>query len=223
MSGIPDLAGRMTPWLERAWLQRYLDGALDPAEVAAFEAYLLDKPHLLAHVEADNQLRAAIAVDPGLLLDVRGTDSGPGPGVQEPRESYRVPVAWASMAAGLVLGVGLAWFGLARFADPEVGVAIPPRVVYDTLRGELSAPREEAGDPSSPIRLYELPLPAGATVVAAEAVHHGHSVRLPVAAPSADGYLTYALPASWRGEGELRIDIAFAGERGGATRLAFSL
>lgn len=143
--------------------------------------------------------------------------------MRESPERYRLPVAWASLAAGLLLGVGLAWFGLSRFVDAGAGVAVPPRIIYDTLRGELTAPREEAGDPSSPIRLYELPLPAGATVVAAEVVHRGHSVRLPVTVPSADGYLTYALPASWRGQGELRIDIAFAGQHGDATRLEFSL
>lgn len=62
----------MTPWLEQAWLRRYLDGGLDPGEVEAFEIYLLDKPCLLADVEADNQLRAAIAADPGLLRGCSG-------------------------------------------------------------------------------------------------------------------------------------------------------
>lgn len=211
----------MSPWLEHAWLQRYLDGDLEPREVEAFETYLLGRPHLVAEVEADNQLRAAIAADPALLLEVRGTDAPPA--VREPRPGYRLPKAWMSLAAGLVLGVGVAGLGLPGFVGSGSGVLVPPRIIYDTLRGELSAPREEPGDPSSPIRLYELPLPAGATIVAAEAVQRGRHIDLPVATPAADGYLTYGLPASWRGQGELNIDITFADGRSAGARLIFPL
>ncbi len=218
---VTGLGASLPHWLERAWMQRYLDGELTPDELAAFEAYLLDRPHLVAELEADNLLRDAIAANPAFLLEARGTDVLPGakgPGENEPRNSYRLPVAWLSMAAGLVLGVGLAWLG-----SSNPGPVVPPRIIYDTLRGELAAPREEPGDSHSPIRLYELPVPPGATIVAAGAVREGNHVRLPQASPSADGYVTYALPSTWRGQGELHLDIAFADGRGSGSRLVFPL
>lgn len=220
MTGLIDLGGKLPPWLERAWLQRYLDRELTLAEVEAFEVYLLDKPHLVAEVEADTQLRAAVATDPGLLRGVRGTDTPPA--VQESGSAYRSPAVWASMAAGVLLGVGAAWVGFNQRTD-RVGVSAPPRVVFDTLRGELSAPREDKGDPSSPIRLYELPLPPGARLVAAEVLREGDSVPLPLADASVDGYLTYALPSSWRHSGELHLDIVFGGDVDRSARLTFPL
>ena len=73
------------------------------------------------------------------------------------------------------------------------------------------------------MRLYELPVPAGARVVAAEAVHGGESTSLPVVAPAADGYLTYLVPASWRGQGELHVDIRFSDGQAAGARLTFPL
>lgn len=220
MTGFVDLGGQLPPWLERAWLQRYLDRELTRAEVASFEIYLLDKPHLVAEVEADSLLRAAVASDPALLRGVRGTDTPVA--VKELSSVYRSPAVWTSMAAGVLLGVGTAWVGFNQGAE-GIGVSAPPRVVFDTLRGELSAPREDKGDPSSPIRLYELPLPSGARLVAAEALPEGRSVPLPLADVSVDGYLTYALPSSWRHKGELRLDIEFVDGVDRRARLTFPL
>ena len=221
MTGIPESGGQMPPWLEQAWLQRYLDRELTADEAGAFEAYLLDKPALVAALEADNTLRATISADPALLLDARGTDAPLA--VREPRPRYRLPGAWLSLAAGLLLGVGLAWLGFTHFAGAGADVLAPPRIIFDTLRGELAAPREEAGDPASPIRLYEVPLPAGARIVAAQAVHAGRQVGLPMATPGTDGYLTYALPASWRGQGELHIDVTVGDSQDASLRLTFPL
>lgn len=58
---LPDPGARMTPWLEAAWLQRYLERRLDAEEAAWFEAYLMDKPELIDRLEADSDLRDGLA------------------------------------------------------------------------------------------------------------------------------------------------------------------
>lgn len=221
MTGISELSADLPHWLEHAWLERYLDGELEAHEEEAFEAYLLDKPHLIAKLDADNLLRAAIAEDAGALKDVRVSDVSSG--VRETRRSHQGPTVWLALAAGLVFGVGLSWLGSPYLGDIHAGTHAPSRIVFDTLRGELSAPREEAGDPAAPVRVYELPLPPGANVVSAQAVHDGRATPLPPASPSTDGYLTYLVPASWRGRGEFRIEIDFADGRTAGTRLTFPL
>lgn len=65
-----DPAMPLAPWLEQIWLDRYLDRELDPGALAAFETYLLTRPHLIAALEADNALRdlmhRAAASPPGV-------------------------------------------------------------------------------------------------------------------------------------------------------------
>ena len=51
--------GPMARWLEDIWLSRYLDRQLDDGEQSWFEAYMLDKPHILHLVDADSRLRDA--------------------------------------------------------------------------------------------------------------------------------------------------------------------
>jgi hypothetical protein len=55
---LTDPATPLAPWLEQIWLDRYLDRELDEGAHAAFETYLLTRPHLIAALEADNALRA---------------------------------------------------------------------------------------------------------------------------------------------------------------------
>src|SRR5512144_1617402 len=51
---------RMTPWLEQAWMERYLERQLADDELEWFEAYLLDKPHLLDRWSTDLALRDGV-------------------------------------------------------------------------------------------------------------------------------------------------------------------
>lgn len=44
---------------ESLLLARYLDREMDAAETAAFESYAIDKPHLLASIDADTMLGIA--------------------------------------------------------------------------------------------------------------------------------------------------------------------
>jgi anti-sigma factor RsiW len=64
---------RIVAWMETAWLVRYLDRELSDDEAVAFEAYVLDKPELLAQIEADTNLRDtlrnAALNTPGDVLD----------------------------------------------------------------------------------------------------------------------------------------------------------
>lgn len=178
---------RMTAWLEQVWTVRYLDRQLTGEEATWFEAYALDKPDLLAMIEADTRLRDALAADASMRHKDRSIDresrqggaTGDAPrGVgeatpiahaqesPEARASRNRPApAWLAMAATLVLGLGLGWVGTRssapRNAVPRL-VASPTRIIYDTMRGEPTAPRVEHADSNSPYVLVELAVPPGA-------------------------------------------------------------
>lgn len=49
----------MAPWLEQAWMERYLNRELTEDESDWFEAYLLDRPSLLPHLMSDRLLAEA--------------------------------------------------------------------------------------------------------------------------------------------------------------------
>ena len=135
---------RMTAWLEQAWMVRYLDRQLASEEADWFEAYALDKPELLAMIEADTRLRDALASDASIRHMERSVDRGgrqggatgdTPSGVREPTPlayardnaevraqekvlfaaSGRAP-AWLVMAATLVLGLGLGFVGTRSLA-----------------------------------------------------------------------------------------------------------
>jgi len=179
---------RMKSWLESAWLARYLDRQLSSEETTWFESYALDKPELLAAIEADTGLRDALASDstPLRVRDAAGgyavaaradlgaaqvqpagtDDESPvmiGPG--RAGSSRSAPVAWMGLAASLLIGLGTGWFGNATLAPRDVApalVANPTRIIFDTLRGEVSAPRIEHADSASPFVLVEVAVPPGA-------------------------------------------------------------
>jgi hypothetical protein len=96
---LPDPGARMTPWLEAAWLQRYLERRLDAEETAWFEAYLMDKPELVDRLEADSDLRD------GLAEASRGAAAATGRGVpaaQAVAAGVEAAVDTGTVAAGSV-------------------------------------------------------------------------------------------------------------------------
>ena len=163
---------RMTAWLEQAWMVRYLDRQLAGEEATWFEAYALDKPELLAMIEADTRLRDALATDASMWHMERSVDregrqggaTGEAPhGVSEPAPleyarsksdvqpdsthvrpaRRRGAPAWLAMAATLVLGVGLGWVGTRSFAP----VGATPEFVASPTRIIYDTMR---GEPTPP-------------------------------------------------------------------------
>jgi hypothetical protein len=241
----------MAPWLEQAWLMRYLDRQLGADEQAWFEGYLLDKPELLDQVEADTALRDAVAAQQG-AQHAPGSDSPAalhqgsnagsiaadgetGSGADIDPLSGRAPASdaatstvastdraprrhrrgtrggWLALAASFVGGIGLAALGMSLLDDGSAGlVANPPRIIFDTLRGELTQPRVEPGDPASPIVLVEFPVPPGTSISEVRVLNGNMETSIRVPTSSTDGYATIAVPSQWRGSARLRISFASA-------------
>ncbi|QBB71269.1 hypothetical protein ELE36_13400 [Pseudolysobacter antarcticus] len=163
---------RIVAWMENAWLVRYLDRQLSDDEVAAFEAYVLDKPELLTLIEADTNLRDALSDaalnTPGDVLDQHAASDARAyvTDIQQPLPSmstsaHGIRPAWVSIAASLLLGLGMGWIG-ERVWSPDHSQALianPTRIIYDTLRGEASPPRIEHADSNSNYVLVEIAVP----------------------------------------------------------------
>jgi hypothetical protein len=193
----------MAAWLEDAWLGRYLDRLLSDDEMAWFEQYVLDKPRLLALIEADTQLRRALAAagSTAAITAVQPTDApderdGAGDAGRSGFRPQRVALArrqgalrWVALAATLVAGVGIGRLAM-RYEPPPV-IANPTHVVFDTMRGAATAPRIERGTPGSEYLVIEVAVPAGAGNVALQL--DGGSVPL---APGADGFVRFLLRKS---------------------------
>ncbi|HET7064178.1 MAG TPA: hypothetical protein VFI49_07845 [Rudaea sp.] len=162
---------RMTAWLEQAWMVRYLDHQLASEEANWFEAYALDKPELLAMIEADTRLRDALAADASMRHMERSVDrggrqggaTGDAPsGVSEPTPlayardkaevraqarvrftaNGRAPV-WLAMAATLVLGLGVGFVGTRSLAPDNAA----PELVASPTRIIYDTMR---GEPTPP-------------------------------------------------------------------------
>lgn len=163
---------RLADWLEQAWLARYLDRQLSEAEEEWFEAYVLDKPQLVAALDADSDLRDGMVLVVARTGSARAVDAKPSdaapPGVQssEPdsvvplspsRRSTRPPwLAWA-MAASVSLGVGWLLGQAGRESMPDV-MGSPTRIFYDVTRSESAEPIVFQGSPDSPWVLLEVGL-----------------------------------------------------------------
>ena len=203
------MTGTMPPWLEQAWLDRYLERGLDEDESAWFEAYVLDKPKLLAQIEADTDLRdAAVVAD---WPPAKSVVTGATAIVPERRERRggRHLRPWWALAAGLVAGVALTLLLPSSQGGLGIGaseVLQPPRLIYDAWRGAGYQLREEAGDADSPLVLVEVALPAGLQPRQVQVEIEGIGMRsLDSVRVSADGFLSYLLPSPWLGRSRLHI------------------
>ncbi len=151
---------RMSAWLERAWLQNYLERGLDDEESAWFEAYVLDKPELLQAIETDTDLRDGLAVVAAeqSSFATAGVDSRP--------RSSSMP-RWLALAAMLVVGIGVGLFVPRTATDPGMPLtANPARVVYDTMRGTAAEPQfERAALQAADVLLVEVAVPPAASEI----------------------------------------------------------
>jgi hypothetical protein len=224
----PDRPTTMAPWLERAWLMRYLDRQLGSDEQAWFEGYLLDKPELLDQLEADTALRDAVGAQPAACSQgaagdrttvAEGSAQGQtyaGPHALGPdqasaeilarRQAQSQPVGdlggrWLALAAGLVAGIGLMWIGTTLDQDGGAALVVnPPRIIFDTLRGQLTDPRVEPGDPASPVMVVEVPVPPGASAASARLQGPETGVDIGPVSISPDGFALLIVPADAVGE-----------------------
>jgi hypothetical protein len=182
---------RMTAWLEQEWLVRYLDRRLASEEASWFEAYVLDKPELLATIEADTRWRDALAVDastrhtdrsvarggrpggataaaaPGDTGQDAGSDAAELGAMHDALPARRRPLRGLSalpLAACLLFGVSLGAVGTRTLWAPQIPAVIgsPTRVVFDTMRGAPEPPRVEHPDSTAAYLLVEVAVPTGA-------------------------------------------------------------
>jgi hypothetical protein len=192
----------MSGWLEQAWLARYLDRQLTGEETAWFEAYVLDKPELLDVIDADTRLRDALAADRLALGsgDVSVTSSSQtsstvSSSFPRKRESSAFSVhkvrrpTWLALAASVLLGLGVGSIGMRSFTTDRSAdvVASPTRIIYDTMRGEATAPRVEHADGHSPYVLVEVAVPPGAENITLKVVGMADQALT----PSPDGFVSF--------------------------------
>jgi len=155
---------RMAAWLESAWLARYLERQLSGEELAWFEAYLLDKPELLAMVEADNSLKDAVA------FEAAGEHSGAQQTSSrvsvDPSKHYITNRGLAAAAAVFVVGLGIGWsISLHRTEAFPASIPDPTRIVYDTMRGTEGVQLVERPRSHTPYVLVEVALPVTARAI----------------------------------------------------------
>lgn len=171
---------RMTPWLEQAWMERYLERQLADDELEWFETYLLDKPHLLDRWSTDLALRDGVD-----LLNRQGRSAGASSGSSESpasmepappspvphhravsprRRQWHAPALAASIA--IAFGSGFLLNGAFRPGGEDALIADPTRVVIDASRGSGPGQNVENGASTSEFVLIDALVPPEATYVA---------------------------------------------------------
>lgn len=177
-------------WLESAWLEQYLSHSLSDEETEWFEAYMLDKPHLITEIEADTTLRD------GLVLSreqVSIANAGTQDTVQlKPSTGHDhrrwLPMAWA---ASIFVACGLGWTFSEQPGDVQMElVSSPTRWVFDSMRGVNSQPLIHPGNPESRYLLIEVGMPPDAEQIQLH-IADETSVSLVL---SPDSFVSFLLP-----------------------------
>lgn len=206
----------MARWLEEVWLSRYLDRELKDDEQAWFEAYMLDKPYILEQVDADTRLRDGLA---------QATDVSKRIGSAQPaRSSAAAGTAQRSpglaIAASLLLGLSIgALIPGMRGGGTDI-VASPPRIVFDTLRGESTATLSEPGGAGSKLLIVDIATSLDSPILAANAWIDGKQTALPTPVVSSDGFITFVVPADWQRRARIELEM---GIRPNSSKVSFQL
>jgi hypothetical protein len=189
----------MPAWLDSAWLARYLERELSVEETAWFEGYVLDKPELLAMIEADTHLRDALAIAPAASnaasIEPASTaaesmdETGTWPRSSERQRARGGLPRWMALAASAVLGLGIGWLSERALTVDREGPAIlanPTHVVFDTLRGGPDAPQVEQSNGNSPYVLIDVAMPTGAQAITLNDGSHTTALSA-----TADGFVSF--------------------------------
>lgn len=147
----------MPAWLEGVWMQRYLDRELSESETNWFEAYCVDRDHLLAMIEADLALRDVLAANAG-ALDAKSVQSTLQP--RRGRPSRMTAAMAASLLVGALGGVVMGpW--VASNAENEITPNVT-RLMFDTLRGSEAEARVDHANSGSAFVLLDVAVPSDA-------------------------------------------------------------
>lgn len=197
----------MPSWLENVWLERYLNRELNRDEVAAFEAYMLDKAHLLDRLEEDLGLAESLhANDRSTLID-RPSEASPEPAngaIKADGGRWRFALA---QAACLMLAVGSGYWLAGSKTTRDLPSSSPPRIVFDAMRGVSSVSLSEPGRADSEIFIVEVAVPTGSKLLHATAIRAEKSESLPLPLISREGFVTFVFPKSWKDA--LQLEITF--------------
>ena len=167
----------ISSWLEDAWLERYLDRELTAEETAWFEAYMLDKPRLVAAIGADTALRDGLHAwhaqerpDTGEMAgaDARSATQTVTPDQRPATQARGFPTL--SMVAAILIAAALGASAVRWMATRETSapaIVSPNRIVFDSLRGSASATVVDRRRDSSAPLLIDIAVPTHATAVVA--------------------------------------------------------
>lgn len=205
---------RMAPWLEQAWMERYLGRELADDERAWFETYLLDKPHLLDRWATDLDLRDGIdlAEQQAGAARVGVVATPPMPitrGHVRParRRLWHAPALAASVA--VAFGTGFLANGLFRAERSDTLIADPTRIVFDVSRGSAPAANVDNARSASEYVVIDALVPADASYVAVR----GPGMPERALSVSKDGVATLLLRRSELGRiGPLTLVIKAGGQ-----------
>jgi hypothetical protein len=198
-------SGPMARWLEDVWLTRYLDRELEGDEHDWFEAYMLDKPHLLEQVDADTRLRDGLQKE-AATKHIQ-TDSALKKSAAEIASTRGSKSVWLGLVASLGIGFAVGQFLPLQAPDDMEVLASPKRVVFDSFRGEGTTTFTEPGADNSPYLIVEMALPVTSTVLAADAYVDGKHINLPTPKLSAEGFVTFLVPSRWRGHARIELQL----------------
>ena len=156
--------------IDRELLRKYSAGLLNEAEEESFELRLLENPKFAEDVNLEQMMRE------GLLAADPATFSA------RPRRS---PI-WFSLAAGVLLGaISMQLYTRNQLPDQPTSVANPPRIVFDTLRGEAQEAKTELDTPNATMLIIEVAVPMDAL----EIYLLDQALRIGPLTPDADGFV----------------------------------